>query len=173
MHHKPRREARRKVLLRARLRVAGPERDACLLDLSSRGLLATTAEAPERGQYVEIRVCGQSLVGHVEWANGRRFGVTLRERIDVEALIEGRGEAAVRPLPAPRRQSRPAAAPAFGAIRQVGRRLEFGVLAAAGCAAALMAMQAVGGTLSPLQAARDAMGGSTPASAAKTAAAPR
>jgi hypothetical protein len=59
------------------------------LDISTRGLLAITARPPTRGEFVELIVGGQMLVGQVKWAGERRFGIVLRERISVAALVSG------------------------------------------------------------------------------------
>jgi hypothetical protein len=52
------------------------------LDISTRGLLAITARPPTRGEFVELIVGGQMLVGQVKWAGERRFG-------SVAALVSG------------------------------------------------------------------------------------
>ncbi len=88
-HERPRVEPRTKALIKARIRDDGAERDICILDVSTRGMLATTARPPTRGAFVELFVGGHMLVGHVKWAGERRFGVVLHERISVAALIAG------------------------------------------------------------------------------------
>lgn len=89
-HFRPRVEERVKVLIRARIRAGtAAERDSCILDLSSRGMLLTMAVPPAHGAFVEVLAQGHSLVGHVEWSNGRRCGIRLRERINHLALIAG------------------------------------------------------------------------------------
>lgn len=85
-------ESRLKVTIRARIRDGREDRDVCLLDLSSRGLLATTVKPPARGEFVEILLGPVSLVGHVKWSSQHRFGVALRERIDPAAIAAGQLE---------------------------------------------------------------------------------
>lgn len=86
---KPRVEPRTKALIKARLRDCGPERDVCILDLSTRGILATAARPPARGNFVEFLVGNHTLVGQVKWASERRFGIVLRDRVSVSALLSG------------------------------------------------------------------------------------
>lgn len=88
----PRVEDRTRALVKARLRAAGPEREICILDISTRGLLATAARPPGRGEFVEMTVNGHTLVGQVKWASARRFGVALRGRISVIGLVAGDGQ---------------------------------------------------------------------------------
>jgi hypothetical protein len=85
------REARTKVLIRARLRGVGAECDACIVDASTRGLLVTCSTPPARGAFVELVASGYPLIGHVKWSNGRRFGVVLQDRISVAALVANDG----------------------------------------------------------------------------------
>lgn len=81
-------ECRRKVLLQVRMRVGGAFVNICLRDISSRGMLAQAESPPVRGTFVEIVHCHRSVVGQVRWASGRRFGISLRDRILVEAFLQ-------------------------------------------------------------------------------------
>ena len=83
-------EERTAALLRARLRGSGLERDACILDLSSEGLLLTAAMPPKRDQAVTIVSNGYSITGHVRWVNERRFGISLDAPIVVSDVVEGK-----------------------------------------------------------------------------------
>ena len=87
---KPRVEQRTKVTVRATLRDEGPQRDICILDVSTRGVLATTANPPKFGEFVEIVVKDKSLVGHVKWSGNRRFGIVLQDRISVIGFLSGK-----------------------------------------------------------------------------------
>lgn len=49
------RELRRKVLISARMRTGASWGDVCLLNLSSRGVLAQAAVPPPKGAYIEVR----------------------------------------------------------------------------------------------------------------------
>jgi hypothetical protein len=151
-----RKDARAKALIRARLRGAGGSRDVCILDVSARGLLVTGADAPPRGQFVELLTEHQALVGHVEWSHARRFGVSLRTRIDVGALL--RGEAG--DISEKARAQVVAVgikAPWFGGSRGLGQAAQFAVLVAAGVGAAIAIGHMVGLSLHGLHEARVAM----------------
>lgn len=136
---KPRREARHKVLIRAHWRGGGPLHEACILDVSAHGLLATSARAPGRGEFVEVlaRMPGgvRPLVGRVEWSGERRFGLVLYEPLDLAAVLGGEAGAAVTRA-APARPRTPA--------REAGRGIEFMLVTGAAIAAALMVAQFAG-----------------------------
>ncbi|MFC3101781.1 hypothetical protein [Altererythrobacter lauratis] len=91
---KPRVEQRVRAVVRARLRDNLGERDICLIDISTRGLLATAARPPVRGDFVEIIVGRNRMTAQVKWTSERRFGLLLRERVSIPAMIEG-GKASV------------------------------------------------------------------------------
>lgn len=63
--------------------------EACIRDISSRGLMLQAAAPPPRGTYVELVGAEQTIVGCVIWSKDRRFGVRTRDRIDVSAAICG------------------------------------------------------------------------------------
>jgi hypothetical protein len=85
----PRAEERTGVMVRATLRDGGGAREACVLDVSTRGLLLTTARPPARGEFVEIAIGDSRLAGQVKWSAKRRFGIALRDRVSVIAFLEG------------------------------------------------------------------------------------
>lgn len=86
---KPRVEPRVRAMVRARLRDAGGERDVCIIDISTRGVLATSEFPPKRGEFVELQIGRNHLAGQVKWSGEHRFGVSLRERVSVAAMAEG------------------------------------------------------------------------------------
>ena len=92
LHYRPRVEERTPIMLRARLRGAGPEREACIVDVSSGGLAATVERPPRPGVHVELVVGDIVLIGQVKWSNVRRFGMQFRERISVDGLMDGESE---------------------------------------------------------------------------------
>ncbi|WP_226794175.1 PilZ domain-containing protein [Altererythrobacter sp. CC-YST694] len=92
MGQAPRIEDRTKVMIRARLRGAGAEREVCIVNLSSRGLAASADHAPTRGEIVELVVGRNNLVGQVKWSGPRRFGIAFQNRISVMSVISGEGE---------------------------------------------------------------------------------
>ena len=82
-------EERTKTLTPARLRGNWREQDVCIVDVSSRGLAATVEHPPQRGDFVELVVGDNTLVGQVKWSSTRRFGVALQDRISVVSLLSG------------------------------------------------------------------------------------
>lgn len=81
------REPRRKVMIPARMRSGAAWSDACILDLSSRGMLVKAPVAPSRGSYLEIRRGSCVIVARVVWANADRFGVHTQDRVPADGLI--------------------------------------------------------------------------------------
>lgn len=88
------RDPRVTVLLPSRMRVGATWVEACIHNVSSRGLLVASDEAPKPGTYVEIRRGRSVLVGRAVWAKGRLFGVRTQDRVDLAALKQEAGRAA-------------------------------------------------------------------------------
>ena len=135
--------------------------DICILDASTRGLLAMTASPPKRGEFVEIVIGNHRLLGLVKWAAARRFGVALHDRISVIALASGEAGS----LTLEKRQARQARE-----TRRVGapdgavfaQRIQFALLAALGLAGAWLLMEFASDGLAPLADAKHAMAGEVP-----------
>ena len=104
------RDPRIKVLLPSRMRVGSAWVDACIHNVSSRGMLVASDETPRPGSYVEIRRGRNVIIGRAVWTKGRFFGIRTQERVDLAALKED-----------PRAAGRRGAADASG---QVERRNE-------------------------------------------------
>lgn len=85
-----RKEDRVKVLLRVRMRAGGLPTDACIRDISSRGLLVQTAAPPSRGTTIELNGPFRPIVARVVWTSDGRFGVRTQDIIDVSALLSGK-----------------------------------------------------------------------------------
>lgn len=134
LQQRPRSEDRTKVMIRARLRGAGPEREVCIVDLSSRGLSATADNPPRRGDFVELAVGDIVLIGQVKWTSMRRFGLAFRERISVVGLLSGDGGSVALKdsQAAQKRDDRKRAAPGAATI---AKRLEYIAFFAAGAVA--------------------------------------
>ena len=81
------REARRKVMIQARMRDGALWSDALILNVSSRGLLIRSDQPPSRGSYLEIRRGGYVMVARVVWSNAGRIGVQTQDVISAECLI--------------------------------------------------------------------------------------
>ena len=82
-------EPRTRAVVRARMRDSQSEREICVIDISTRGMLATAARPPKRGDFIELTIGFNKLAGQVAWASERRFGVALRERVSVTAVAAG------------------------------------------------------------------------------------
>lgn len=145
-------------MIRARLRGAGPERDACILDVSTRGLAATMVNPPPRGDYVELIIGDFMLVGQVKWSSPRRFGVTFRERISVIAMLSGDSG----PVTLKRRkteQKRAIRSRTSGAADGIKRKMELAAILAAGVVAASVLADYADTALSSLDSAKMALAG--------------
>jgi hypothetical protein len=81
------REPRISVVVPARLRVGARWSDACILNISARGLLVRSADKAERGSYVELRRGDQVIIGRVMWRSGSRLGLRAQDRVPVEAIV--------------------------------------------------------------------------------------
>jgi hypothetical protein len=75
------RELRRRVMLPARIRTSAGWGDACILNISSRGMMIhSNRPAPKDGQ-VELRHAEHVIAGRVIWQNGPRLGLAVEERL--------------------------------------------------------------------------------------------
>jgi PilZ domain len=123
------REPRRKVMIRATMCAGGPWTDVCIRDISSRGIMAQTGAPPPRGTFIDLDWPGHQIVGLVVWRRERRFGIQIRERINVA----GRSGRAAPETLAPQRRApaSPRAASRSGAVasRTLAGRMEFAVVA--------------------------------------------
>jgi hypothetical protein len=146
-HYAPRIEERTKVLIRAALRGAGAERDACILDISSRGMLLTMADPPPHGGFVEVVAQGHELVGQVEWAKGRRFGIRFRDRINHAAYIAGYDGPIVIRQNVARLAARADAASAYLTSERLSAMTRFVLTLLAGALAAMLLADVVGQAL--------------------------
>lgn len=74
------------MLLPARLRASTGWSDACILNVSSRGLQINSSHAVQ-GTLVEIWYRDQVIVARVVWRNGSRAGLQAEDRVPVEELM--------------------------------------------------------------------------------------
>ena len=81
------RELRRRVIVPARLHSSSGWTDACILNVSSRGLMIHSALAGPQGSIVELRRGPHAIVACVVWRDGARVGLKTEERLAVEDLI--------------------------------------------------------------------------------------
>jgi len=149
------REARRKVVVPARLN-AGPKWvDAVVLNVSSRGMLVRSDTAVEVGTYIDIRRGRQVIIGRAVWTNGNQFGVRTQDRIDIEALLGELSRPSSADGPRPERRADPQrSAPTMTAAqkadrnRHLGALFQYTMIAAVALAAAVYAASTVHDLLS-------------------------
>jgi hypothetical protein len=81
------RELRRRVLVPARLRHGSSWSDACILNVSSRGLMIHTGRPISSGTIVEVRRGQHVIVARVIWRDGGRAGLRAEDRVPVEHIV--------------------------------------------------------------------------------------
>lgn len=156
----PRAEPRVRAMVRARMTDNAGQRDVCLVDISTRGLLATTAQPPTRGEIVEIKVGNSSIVGQVRWASDRRFGLALRERVSVAAVAEGgNGNISLTVSRARMAKKRGTAAMFRQNPQLIGRLAQYVIMLIAAASAAYLIYQLTQMGLAPVQDAVGTMNG--------------
>lgn len=117
----------------ARVRLGARWGDACILNVSARGLLIHTPEPPKRGSYVELRRGDQVIIGRVMWSSGSRAGLRAQDRVPVEAIVTAKAAQSLRLTAQPGvliERRRTPRSPERS--RQRGRAIEFASLAAIG-----------------------------------------
>lgn len=151
------REPRRKVLITARMKVGASWADACILNVSTCGMLVQSGTVPDRGNYLEIRRGQHVVIARVVWSNQQRFGVRTQDPVCAEELLGETDNSSTTADRAPigfeRRTSRRPVAARHEAGRRRGRALEFASLAVFGAASAFLVFATVNELLSrPLRA---------------------
>src|SRR5215213_7636016 len=81
------RELRRRVLLPARIRTSAGWGDACILNISSRGLLIHSNGKASDDGVVELRHGPLVITARVAWRNGQRIGLASEERLPVDQIV--------------------------------------------------------------------------------------
>jgi hypothetical protein len=69
------------------MRLDGLWKDACIRNISTRGMLVQTTSPPERGTYVDIYSGKHVIVGRVAWSSGYRFGIQAQDQLNIDALL--------------------------------------------------------------------------------------
>ena len=156
------REARKAVMIDARLRQPSGWSDARILNISSRGLMVHAPQAPKRGAYVEICRGQYQMVARVVWVKDRRFGAVTQDVLPVDSITRGI-EAPPRAAPHVERRARPRDAGSrqgHEASRQRARMVEYACAAAFAVAGGALALEAVERALSqPLATVATKLGG--------------
>jgi hypothetical protein len=158
------REPRKKVMIKARMRVGAAWQDACILDMSSRGLMIQASDPPPGGSYLELRRGRHVIVARVVWSRDRRAGLRSQDPLPTEAIIAEPDQSAGRPIaPGVERRAEPAARIVRSTdhehSRWRSRAWEFASLAVVGGVLATFAFDAVASALErPMTAVEGALG---------------
>ena len=135
--------------------------DACILNISSRGLLIHARRPAARGTTIELRHGDHAIVARVVWSNGPHVGLQAKERLPVEQILS-LSQAPALQLTAVKerlveRRKRPRR---HDDNRVRGRLFEFAAVAALAAVVAGFAFDLVHDALSrPLEQVRTALGG--------------
>jgi hypothetical protein len=159
------REPRKKVMIKARMRVGASWRDACILDLSSRGLMIQASDPLPGGSYLELRRGRHVIIARVMWTRDHRAGLRAQDLLPTEAIIAEPDHSAGPPIvaggerrAAPVSRARPV--PQHEHSRWRSRAWEFASIAFVGGVFATFAYGAVASALErPLVAAGTALAG--------------
>lgn len=144
-------------MIRARLRHLDQWHDACILNLSNRGIMLQTATPPRRGAYVEIRKASHLVIGRVVWSRGHRLGLRSQDIIAVDQFISGT-EAPPAPRANGERRAAPRPRPTAERSAQTSRTLQFVARSCAGAAGAVAVLTMVEAALAePMTALRAAL----------------
>ncbi len=87
------------MMLPARIRSESGWSDACILNLSSKGLLVYSNATARPGTFVEIRRGRELVVARVVWRKNQRIGLCSPDKVRILDLI-GDGNSAAASLPA-------------------------------------------------------------------------
>ena len=143
------REPRQKVLIKARMRTASAWNDACILNISSHGLLLQAAVPPPRGSYIEVHRGRHIIIARVAWSKHHRLGVRTQDRLAIANIID-QPDCAAAPTAATaaqgipdRRSTRRAPDRTHEHSRWRSRAIQFSFVAVFGASAATIAFQAV------------------------------
>jgi hypothetical protein len=74
-------------MLRTRLRAPSGWTDACILNVSSRGLMINAGAGPAEGSTIELWHGEHLIVATVVWRNGAKAGLQAEERVPIEEIL--------------------------------------------------------------------------------------
>lgn len=141
------------------MRSASGWSDACILNISSRGLLVYSPGSARPGSFVEIRRGSQLVVARVVWRQNQRMGLCSPDPVRVEDIISSETAAAAVQAAGFTAERRRVPRIAEGSRGQ-GRAMEFVFTAVLGVAlAGSAAFYAYEAMSTPLTAVRAALGG--------------
>lgn len=120
------REDRRRTVLPAQVRNGAGWADACILNISSRGLLIHARCPAQLGSQIKLRRGHYLLVGRVIWRSRERIGVWSHSPLPVDDLISSHAASADVPaITGAIEIERPARPRSPGQSRAVSRVVEF------------------------------------------------
>lgn len=134
------REERRKVLVKGRVLVGTRWSDACVLNMSSRGMLLQMQMPPSRGEYIEFRRGQHIVIARVVWSQHHRLGVRAQDPLAIDSLVADASQPVPgRPAPtSEHRERRSSPRPSLERHehnRMVARSVQYaGVVGVAACA---------------------------------------
>jgi len=127
------REKRQRTVLPARLRDGQRWSEACILNISSHGLLIHSDCRLDPGSNIVVRRGQQTVIARVVWRSNRRIGLSSVHPISIEALASNDGPDAPLPtIPAPEKGGRQTVRRAAHRSRARARAMEFLALVIAG-----------------------------------------
>ena len=126
--------------------------DACILNISSRGLLLQATMAPARGSYLEVGRGPHLIVARVIWSKDNRFGVCTQDPLPVHDIIDPQSVATKLSGPtalpiADRRSARRPSERAHEESRWRSQAMQYGFVVLLGASTATMAYEVVEQTL--------------------------
>lgn len=69
------------------MRLGGAWSDACILNISSRGLMIQSGRGLAQGNLVELRRGDHVIIGRVVWQEGARAGLQSEDRLPVDEIL--------------------------------------------------------------------------------------
>ena len=81
------RELRRRVVLPTRMRLGSVWSDACILNISSRGLMIRAARPIPQGSLVELRRGSHVIVARVVWRDGAKAGLQSEDKLPLDDIL--------------------------------------------------------------------------------------
>lgn len=127
------RDPRTTVFLPSRMRIDSAWSDACIHNVSARGMLVSSDSAIRPGAYIEIRRGQSVIIGRAVWQKDRFVGVRTQDRIDLAVLQGGPAQNDNAPRNdrrhADRYQQDAAAARSLERSQTFARLFQFGVIA--------------------------------------------